>query len=73
MKNFIEIKGWNDVVYKVNINQITHIYTPDKPETPMEQNLNVILSRVFLSCGTEMVTKSSIAEIEQLITDASNK
>lgn len=73
MKNFIEIKGWNDVVYKVNINQITHIYIPDKSETPMEQNLNVILSRVFLSCGTEMVTKLSIAEIEQLITNASSK
>lgn len=73
MKNFIEIKGWNDVVYKVNINQITHIYTPDKSETPIEQRLNVILSRVFLSCGTEMVTRSSIEEIEQLITDASNK
>lgn len=70
MKSFIEIIGWNNVVYKVNINQITHIYKPAIADLPLELRLNVKLTRVFLSCGTEMVTRASIEEIEKLVEKA---
>lgn len=71
MKNFIEITGVNNVVYKVNIDQITHFYKPASMVLPMELRLETIFTRVFLSCGTEMATLMSVEILEELISKTS--